>query len=135
MPADVRTVSMTALGREAQRLLPQLRRYISDHAEDYAVVDSGPADAEIRLEAVNETFTPAAFDAQGVANTYRLALSGKISIWRDGSQIWQSGSFSVHDDVFAVGGRASIEASHDRLGADLRRLWIREAWLKLSSGF
>jgi hypothetical protein len=126
---------MVGIGKEAEGLLPALRRYIADHAEDYAVADDGHGEAELRLEAVSETFKPVAFDAEGVANTYRLTLTGRISIWRDGGYIWRSGLFSVHEDVFAVGGPASIEASRARMSRDLRRLWVSEAWLKLSSGF
>jgi len=134
MPTDVSIVRVTGVDESTRNLLSAWRRYVSDHARGFVVGEDG-ADAELRLGAISESFTPASFDASGIAVSYQFSRSGSISIWRKDVRIWSSGAISVQGDVFAVGGPSSIEASKTRLRRDLDRQWIREAWLKLSSGF
>jgi len=134
MPEDVSIVKITGVDKSADNLLSAWRRYVGDHARGF-IVGKNNADAELRLGAISESFTPASFDASGVAVSYRFSRSGSISLWRKDVRIWSSGTISVQGDVFAVGGPSSIEASKTRLRHDLNRQWIREAWLKLSSGF
>jgi len=134
VPEDVGIVNVTGTDPSAHGILSAWRRYVSDHARGF-VVGTDHADAELRLGAISETFNPVSFDASGVAITYRLSRSGSISLWRKDVRIWSSGAISVQGDVYAVGGPTSIEASRARLSRDLDRQWIREAWLKLSSGF
>ena len=135
MPADVSIVKVTGVDNEStHNLLKAWRRYVSDHAKGF-VVGEDHADVELRLGAISESFNPVSFDASGVAITYRLSRSGSISLWRKDVRIWSSGIISVQGDVYAVGGPTSIEASRTRLRRDLNRQWIREAWMRLSSGF
>jgi len=134
VPEDVGIVNVTGTDPSARSILSAWRRYVSDHAKGF-VVGTDHADAELRLGAISESFNPVSFDASGVAIAYRLSRSGSISLWRKNVRIWSSGAISVQGDVYAVGGPTSIEASRTRLRRDLDRQWIREAWLKLSSGF
>jgi len=134
VPEDVSIVNVTGTDASARAILSAWRRYVSDHAKGF-VVGADNADAELRLGAISESFNPVSFDASGIAITYRLSRSGSISLWRKGVRIWSSGAISVQGDVYAVGGPTSIDASRARLRRDLDRQWIREAWLKLSSGF
>jgi len=134
MPEDVSIVNVIGTDVSAHDILPAWRRYVSDHARGFMVGEDN-ADAELRVGAISETFSPVSFDASGVAITYRLSRSGSISLWRKDVRVWSSGAISVQGDVYAVGGPTSIEASRTRLRRDLDRQWIREAWLKLSSGF
>jgi len=134
VPEDVSIVKVTGADASARSILPAWRNYVSDHAKGF-VVGKDHADAELRLGAISESFNPVSYDASGVAITYRLSRSGSISLWRKDVRIWSSGTISVQGDVYAVGGPTSIEASRARLRRDLDRQWIREAWLKLASGF
>jgi len=134
VPEDVSIVKVTGDDASARNIVTAWRNYVSDHAKGF-VVGEDHADAELRLGAISETFKPVSFDAAGVAITYRLSRSGSISLWRKDVRIWSSGAISVQGDVYAVGGPTSIEASRARLRRDLDRQWIREAWLKLTSGF
>lgn len=134
VPEDVSIMNVTGTDASARTILSAWRRYVSDHARGF-VVGTDNADAELRLGAISESFNPVSFDASGVAITYRLSHSGSISLWRKDVRIWSSGTISVQGDVYAVGGPTSIEASRSRLSRDLGRQWMREAWLKLSSGF
>jgi len=134
VPDDVSIVNVTGANESTHNLLSAWRRYVSDHARGF-IVGEDNADAELRLSAISESFAPASFDASGVAVSYRFSRSGSISLWRKDVRIWSSGTISVQGDVFAVGGPSSIEASKTRLRRDLDRQWIREAWVKLSSGF
>jgi len=134
VPEDVSIVNVTGTDASARAILPAWRRYVGDHAKGF-VVGKDHADAELRLGAISESFNPVSYDASGVAITYRLSHSGSISLWRKNVRIWSSGTISVQGDVYAVGGPTSIEASRARLSRDLDRQWMREAWLKLSSGF
>jgi len=129
VPEDVSIMKVTGTDPSARAILPAWRRYVSDHAKGF-VVGEDHADAELRLGAISESFNPVSYDASD-----RLSHSGSISLWRKDVRIWSSGTISVQGDVYAVGGPTSIEASRTRLSRDLDRQWIREAWLKLSSGF
>jgi len=134
VPEDVSILNITGAGESTRVILPAWRQYVTDHARGYTVGEAG-ADAELRMGSVTESFAPVSFDAAGIAVTYRLSRSAELSLWRKDVRIWNSGVLTVHGDVYAVGGPTSIEASKVRLRQDLDRQWIREAWLKLSSGF
>ncbi len=133
VPEDVRAVAIT--GADV-RLANELKRQARSNARDWAVTDdAGAADAELRLGDVREQFVPVGYDANGVAVNYRLTLTGSLSLWRNGKQLWRSGPIAVSDEVYAVGGPASIDASRARVRRDLTRQWLREAWQRLTSGF
>ena len=133
VPADVRTVAVSAPDASLARAF---RQWAREHASGWTMADdAASADAELRISAVSEQFTPTAFDANGVAVTYRLSRAAELSLWRNGKRLWRSGPVTVSGDVYAVGGPASIDASRARVRRDLEREWLREAWQRLISGF
>ena len=135
VPDDVRSIAVIAIGEQARELLPAMQRLVRDRKEDFSLAEADASDAQLHLEGVNETFSPIAFDASGVAVTYQLTLSGSLSLWQKGEKIWDSGAVSVNGDVFVVGDPASTEALRKRLKQDLQKQWVRNAWRALSSGF
>ncbi|MFC1542292.1 LPS assembly lipoprotein LptE [Pseudomonadota bacterium] len=141
IPADVETVSLQATNETAKSLLVELKRRISNRGEEgYLLVEAdevedAEAHAAIRLEQVSERFVPSAYDASGVANQYRLTISGNIRVYRSGKLLWESGVISESGDVFVVGGPPGAEASRSRIQRDLRSQWASRAWSRLSSGF
>ncbi len=134
IPSDVDILHVTGADAAPHGILSEWRQYVSDHAHGY-VVGEGHAVVELRQGGLSESFNEVSFDAAGVGVTYRLSRSRCLSLWRKDVQIWSSGAISVQGDVYAVGGPTSIEASRKRLREDLDKQWMREAWLKLSSGF
>ncbi len=134
VPEDVHVLDVTGTDVPGDNLVFTWRRYVSDHALNFTVGEAG-ADAQLRLENVTESFTPITFDVSGVATSYRLVRSARLSLWRKDALIWSSGEISAQGEVYAVGGPASIDASKARLRRDLNRQWVRNAWLKLTSGF
>lgn len=136
MPDDVKTVFIFGKGDATKAVVPLLRDYVRDHADGYTVTtDQGVADAELYLGDMSESFAPSAYDAQGVATTYNLTVSGSLSLLREGKTIWTSGSIQVQGTVYAVGGPVSIESSRTRMRSDLQQQWVQEAWLRFASGF
>ena len=135
VPEDVHSLAVIAVGEEARQLLSAMQGLVRDRGEDFSLAEADESDAQLHLEGVNEAFNPIAFDVSGVAVTYRLTLSGNLSLWQKGAKIWNSGSISAGGDVFVVGDPASTEALRKRLKQDLQKQWVRDAWRALSSGF
>lgn len=135
IPEDVNELALIAVGDAAQEILPVMRNQLLSNSLDIAPVVAGESDAEFRLDDVSEDFSPVSFDASGVAVTYRLSLSGRVSLWRGGNIIWESSSIHKQGDVYVVGDPASTEALKKRLKKDLQKQWVREAWRALTSGF
>lgn len=136
VPSDVKTVFVSSQGDASKTVALLLRDYIREHADGYTVTtDQQMADAELHLGGISESFTPSAYDANGVATTYSLAISGSLTLLKGGKSIWSSGNIQVQGTVYAVGGPVSIESSRTRMRGDLQQQWVQEAWLRLSSGF
>ncbi len=135
VPDDVHSIAVIAVGEEARQLLPAMQRLVRDREEEFTLAEADESDAQLHLESVNESFNPIAFNVSGVAVTYRLTLSGNLSLWQKGAKIWDSGTISTDGDVFVVGDPASTEALRQRLKQDLQKQWVRDAWRALSSGF
>ncbi len=135
IPEDVHAVALIATSEDARQLLPVLRNKLLGSARDIVPVGPGEADTELRLQRIRETFTPIEFDASGVAVTYRLGLTGSLSLWRGDKAIWESGSIHTQGDVYVVGDPASTEALRARMRQDLQKKWVQEAWRALTSGF
>jgi len=132
---DVQSLAILAEGRGARKMVPVLHRHLLEQGTSHTLVQPGSADAELRIGNVSETFQQVGFDAAGIAIAYRSILSGELSLWREGNLLRTSGIIQVQDDVFSEGSPTSIEASRERVLDDLRRRWVAEAWLRLSSGF
>ncbi|HKJ83435.1 MAG TPA: LPS assembly lipoprotein LptE [Mariprofundaceae bacterium] len=136
MPADVKTIFVSGSGDAAKQTVPLMRNYVRDHADGYTVTkEQDLADAELHIGDMTESFTPSAFDTQGVVTTYTLTLSGSLSLLKGGESIWSSGSIRQTGTVYAVGGPAGIESNRARMREDLQRQWVQEAWVRLASGF
>jgi len=93
------------------------------------------ADAELHVSQLSESLASITFDASGIATVDRMTLSGEMSLWRDDAQIWRSDSITAYEDVDVSGGPTTIESAKTRIRSDLETQWMRQAWLKLSSGF
>lgn len=131
IPADVHAITLIA--SDASRpYLPQLRDRLQRAGYD---LDTEKSDATLRVSHQPESFTPSSYDRSGVATQYHMAVTGSLTLERDGKAIWQSGNITVQDDVYVTAGPASIEASRQRLAEDLRKEWVRQAWSRLQSGF
>ncbi|MDQ6967915.1 MAG: hypothetical protein Q9M14_04455 [Mariprofundaceae bacterium] len=94
-----------------------------------------PDAVEIRMENMAETMTASAFDSSGIANQYRVSISGVLRVVQSGKELWVSEAISVSGDVFATGGTVAIEAQKERVLQDLRDEWVQKALGRLRSGF
>ena len=136
LPEDVRLLAIIPVGDEADMLARTIRRELELRAGDVVLVKAGEnAQAELRIGPLSSTYRPAAYDEQGIATAFRATLSGNLSLWRDGTSIWNTGDIFMQEDVFAVGGPASIEASKERVLESLRSRWSSEAIQRFASGF
>jgi len=131
IPADVHAVAL--LGNDAAReVLPLLRDRLQQAGYD---LNAEQAEATLRVALQPEGFAPSAYDRAGVATQYRMAIAGSLVLEQDGAVIWQSGDLAVQDEIYVTAGPASIEASRQRFGEQLRNAWVHEAWSRLQSGF
>jgi len=89
----------------------------------------------VYMEHVQETMNATSFDASGVANQYRLTISGKMRVLYQDKERWQSGVVAVQGDVFATGGAVVIEAQRESVAKSLRRQWIQQVLQSMYSGF
>jgi len=89
----------------------------------------------VYLEHGQENLQATSFDASGVANQYRLTISGNIRVLYQGEERWKSGQVSVQGDVFATGSVVAIEAERESLAKSLRKSWIQTVIQKMYSGF
>jgi len=136
VPADVQVVRNVDAGNGDQ-FVRQWIAYVRDHAS-YNVVGAESdqqVDAELHVSKLTESLAPITFDASGIVTVDRLTLSGEISLWRDSERIWNSGTISAYEDVDVSGGPTAIESAKTRIRSDVETQWMRQAWLKLSSGF
>lgn len=136
VPADVQVVRILDEGNDA-RFVSGMQQFVRDHAS-YEVVSATSekkADAELHISRLDESLVPVTYDATGIVSVDRLTLSGELSLWRDGERIWHSGTIAAYEDVDVSGGPTAIESAKTRIRSDVETQWMRQAWLKLSSGF
>lgn len=136
VPADVEIVRNMDAGNDT-RFISEWMGYVRDHAT-YTVVSADSdqqAGAELHVSKLTESLAPITYDANGIVTVDRMTLSGEISLWRDGERIWNSGTISAYEDVDVSGGPTAIESAKTRIRSDVETQWMRQAWLKLSSGF
>jgi len=131
IPADVHSIALIS-NDAAREALPLMRDRLQQAGYDLA---AERPEATLRLMLQPESFAPSAYDRAGVATQYRMAIAGTLVLEQDGAVIWQSGNLAVQDEIYVTAGPASIEASRQRLGEQLRNTWVREAWSRLQSGF
>ena len=89
----------------------------------------------VRLEQVQETFSPIGFDASGLAVQYRLSIAATLRMYQENSLIWQARGILVSADVFAGDDPSVIESERTRLTKQLQTSWARAALARLQSGF
>lgn len=136
VPADVEVVRVIGAGGD-EAFVTSLIAFLRNHAS-YKVIGGASgqeADAELHVGRMNESLAAFTFDTSGIATVDRMTLTGDMSLWRDHEQIWRSGTISAYEDVDVSGGPTAIESAKARIRSDLEAQWMRQAWLKLSSGF
>jgi len=136
VPADAKVVRLIGAGGD-ERFTSDMLAFLRDNAS-YSVISASSekqADAELHLSKLTESLSPITYDASGIVTVDRMSLTGELSLWRDNEQIWQSGTVSAFEDVDVSGGPTAIESAKSRIRSDLQTQWMRQAWLKLSSGF
>ncbi|MBL1353196.1 MAG: hypothetical protein COA61_007705 [Zetaproteobacteria bacterium] len=122
---DARLLAVAEKSLVQRTSLPLLKQ--GDEATD-GVLD-------IYIEHAQESMNATSFDASGVANQYRLTISGKMRVLYQGKERWQSGAVAVQGDVFATGGAVVIEAQRESVAKSLRRQWVQQALQRMYSGF
>ncbi len=136
VPADVQVVRVVGAGGN-ERFMSSWLTYLRDNAS-YKVIAAASdqeAEAELHIGRLAESLVAITYDASGIVSVDRMTLSGEISLWQNGESIWNSGAISVYEDLDVTGGPTTIESAKTRIRSDLETQWIRQAWLKLSSGF
>jgi len=136
VPADVQVVRVIGAGGD-ERFSENLLAFMRDNAS-YKVIGGASeldADAELHVSQLSESLATITYDASGIATVDRMTLTGEMSLWRDNARIWHSGAISAYEDVDVAGGPTAIESAKTRIRSDLETQWMRQAWLKLSSGF
>jgi len=134
IPDDVQRVSLQATSAGSLTMHQKLLRYFEARSHDYRWVESD-GQAQMQFVSFKENFVAVAFDVSGIATSYRLTLTGSLELWYHDKILWRSGHIQVQDDVFVLGGPASVDASRQRVRETLERQWLIEAWLRVSSGF
>jgi len=136
VPADVDVVRV--IGNDhSDQFISNWIAYLRDNAT-YEVIPAASekeAGAELRLGRLSESLTPITYDTSGIVTVDRMTLSGEVSLWQNGERIWNSGAISSYEDIDVSGGPTTIESAKTRIRSDLETQWMRQAWLKLSSGF
>jgi len=97
--------------------------------------DSTEAVLNVYIEAANESMVATSFDSAGVANQYRLTISGNMRVLYQDKERWQSGVITVQGDVFAAGDAVAIEAQRESVAKSLRKAWVQKVLQRMYSGF
>ncbi|MDQ6953566.1 MAG: hypothetical protein Q9M15_08570 [Mariprofundaceae bacterium] len=97
--------------------------------------ESKDAVLHIYIEHAQESMRATSFDGSGVANQYRLTISGRMRVLYQDKERWQSGVVAVQGDVFATGGAVVIEAQRESVAKSLRTQWIQQVLQRMYSGF
>ncbi|MDX8392842.1 MAG: hypothetical protein R8K53_09825 [Mariprofundaceae bacterium] len=138
VPEDVQAIRIVGSAQTSASFLRAWRGFVHDHATGYSVISADSeqqTDVEMRIGNLHESIAPISFDASGIATLDRMTLSGALSLWRADERIWTSGFISAYEDVDVSGGPTAIESAKARIRSDLEAEWMRQAWLKFSSGF
>ncbi len=118
-----------------------LQRMLSAFLQDKValmVADTVQDDAHVlvvHIEQEKETWAATSFDANGVANQYRLSFLAQVSLMYQGKEQWRSSLPAISGDVFAAGGAVSIEVQRASLKTSLRQQWLRRLKQQMQSGF
>ncbi len=138
VPDDVKTVKLIGVGGTQTAFLRAWQAFVRDRSVGYNIISvesDQQTDIEMHIGNLHETLRPITYDNVGIATVDRMTLSGELSLWRDGERIWDGGTISAYEDVNVGGSPTAIESAKARIRSDLEAGWMRQAWLKLSSGF
>jgi outer membrane lipopolysaccharide assembly protein LptE/RlpB len=136
VPADVDVVRVIA-SDQSDQFISNWMAYLRDNAT-YEVISAASekeSGAELHLGRLTESLAPITYDTSGIVTVDRMTLTGEVSLWQNGERIWNSGAISSYEDIDVSGGPTTIESAKRRIRSDLETQWMRQAWLKLSSGF
>ncbi|MDQ6973541.1 MAG: hypothetical protein Q9M10_01545 [Mariprofundaceae bacterium] len=97
--------------------------------------DSTDKVLNIYIEDANENMVATSFDRAGVANQYRLTISGKMRVLYKNQERWQSPFIAVQGDVFATGDALAIEAQRESVAKSLREEWVQRVLQRMYSEF
>ncbi|MDQ6969007.1 MAG: adenosylmethionine-8-amino-7-oxononanoate aminotransferase [Mariprofundus sp.] len=141
IPADVQLLALVSNAEPG--LLVQLRQRLQ--SDRYAIVEVNGLEANkpaneahfaiLQVNIAALSFTPSTYDAGGIATQYRMIFSGSLLLEKQGQTIWRSGLIQRQGDVFVSSEPTGIEASRERLLADLSKQWLSDAVGRIRSGF
>jgi|GEM_PF-1455273 len=134
IPADTPRLGVVSNDPIGETLLPALREQLLQPGRE-VVLGSEGSETVLRIDPFREDFQAVAYDAAGLASQYRLHLSSRLILVRQGKQLWSSGLIAMQGDVYEVSDPVTTEAAREKLRQDLSRMWMREALARLNSGF
>jgi len=141
IPTNSKQMVVVAAGGDQASLLPELKKALQQGlnlalvSREEVRKEAHDDTIEVRIEQSRESFVSSSFDASGIANQYRLTLSGMVRVWQAGKEIWVSEALSQTGDVFATGDTVAIEAQKERVAESLRKAWAQKIVGRLRSGF
>ncbi len=126
-----------ALGTRS--LFAILQQLGNDSTHRFVTDDKSKDDSRSQLvvHQMRESLLTQGFDANGIANQYRLELHGELLLRssKENDPTWRSGDIAVHGEVYASGGPAAIEANRNQVRQQLITHWVARAIRRLRSGF
>jgi len=136
VPTDADSLYVQMLGND-DALLARVKKALLERM-DLMPKKQDEVDARtltVWIEHAQENLQPTSFDGSGVANQYRLTISGNVRVLYQGKERWKSDVIMVQGDVFATGGAVEIEAQRERLAQSLRQSWADKVLQQMYSGF
>jgi len=137
IPKGATELVVIAVGGGGDNLLPVARKMLTQR-EGLALASretAGDTAVELRIEQASESLTATSFDTAGIANQYRLTVTGAVRLIYQNEEVWHSELITVAGDLFATGGSVAIEAQKERLAQSLRKQWSEKMIQQLHSGF
>ena len=128
-------------GGDAFSVRSQFRQALSASTHHYVILDNASQAVDdaglltLTVQLQSPQFSPAAYDASGIASQYRMTYQGSLRLQRGEKVLWESGSVVRHGDLFISGNSSSIDAARERLREDLRQQWVEDALQRLRSSF
>jgi len=138
IPEGVITATLEANQNGVDRnLLAELKYQWQQKDNLPTLADEGMGEEHItlRIEKVKVSFTPAAFDASGLAIQYRLSIGGMLSMYQQDTLIWGSGEILESADIFEGSDPSVTEAERNKWTEQLTQEWAKDALSRLRSGF
>ncbi|MDQ6995812.1 MAG: hypothetical protein Q9M18_09485 [Mariprofundaceae bacterium] len=122
---DIALLTVVEKALEQRMSLPLMKE--NKHSEERVL--------HVYIEHAQENMLATSFDSSGVANQYRLTISGKMRVLYQTKQRWESSMMTVQGDVFATGDAIAIEAQRESVAKSLRKEWVQHVLQRMYSGF